>query len=78
MSKTPANNENLFPELPAESDLPENIDRRTFIIRNAVIGAAAAMTGTTAAVTTTTATITRMLVTVRYSRIESARPFECA
>jgi L-serine dehydratase len=41
-----ANNENLFPELPAESNLPENIDRRTFIIRNAVIGAAAAMTGT--------------------------------
>src|SRR5882757_7125655 len=39
-------NENLFPELPAEANLPENIDRRTFIIRNAVIGAAAAMTGT--------------------------------
>src|SRR5690242_12779538 len=39
------NNENLFPELPAEPNLPENIDRRTFIIRNAVIGAAAAMTG---------------------------------
>ena len=46
MSKTSANKDNLFPELPAESDLPENIDRRTFIIRNAVIGAAAAMTGT--------------------------------
>jgi L-serine dehydratase len=43
---TPSSNksENLFPELPA--NLPENIDRRTFIIRNAVIGAAAAMTGT--------------------------------
>jgi L-serine dehydratase len=41
-----ANNENLFPELPAESNLPANIDRRTFLIRNAVIGAAAAMTGT--------------------------------
>src|SRR5690349_355998 len=39
-------NDNLFPELPAERNLPENIDRRTFIIRNAVIGAAAAMTGT--------------------------------
>src|SRR5882757_2437130 len=39
-------NENLFPELPAEANLPENIDRRTFIMRNAVIGAAAAMTGT--------------------------------
>src|SRR6266404_6082087 len=33
-------NENLFPELPAEANLPENIDRRTFIIRTAV------MTGT--------------------------------
>ena len=40
------NNDDLFPELSAELDLPENIDRRTFIIRNAVIGAAAAMTGT--------------------------------
>jgi L-serine dehydratase len=39
-------NENMFPELPAEPNSPENIDRRTFIIRNAVIGAAAAMTGT--------------------------------
>src|SRR3954467_10883808 len=32
--------------LPADSTLSSNIDRRTFIIRNAVIGAAAAMTGT--------------------------------
>src|SRR5690349_9614044 len=40
---SPAKSDNLFPELPA--NLPENIDRRTFIIRNAVIGAAAAMTG---------------------------------
>jgi L-serine dehydratase len=46
MSKESANKDDMFPELPAESDLPENIDRRTFIIRNAVIGAAAAMTGT--------------------------------
>src|SRR5256714_9852482 len=45
-STSSANNDPLFPELPAESNLPENIDRRTFIIRNAVIGAAAAMTGT--------------------------------
>jgi len=44
-STSSANNDNLFPELPAESNLPENIDRRTFIMRNAVIGAAAAMTG---------------------------------
>ena len=39
-------NENSFPELPANQNFPENIDRRTFLIRNAVIGAAAAMTGT--------------------------------
>jgi L-serine dehydratase len=47
MSKiSSVDSENLFPELPAEPNLPENIDRRTFLIRNAVIGAAAAMTGT--------------------------------
>jgi L-serine dehydratase len=46
MSKESANKDGIFPELPSESNLPENIDRRTFIIRNAVIGAAAAMTGT--------------------------------
>src|ERR1700747_581097 len=47
MSKVTSNkNDELFPELPVESHLPENIDRRTFLIRNAVIGAAAAMTGT--------------------------------
>src|SRR6267142_50502 len=44
-STSSANNDNVFPELPAEPNLPENIDRRTFIMRNAVIGAAAAMTG---------------------------------
>ena len=44
-STSSANNDNLFPELPAEPNIPENIDRRTFIMRNAVIGAAAAMTG---------------------------------
>src|SRR5438045_5345816 len=47
MNKTSSDkNDNVFPELPAEANLPENMDRRTFIIRNAVIGAAAAMTGT--------------------------------
>jgi len=46
MSKESANKDDMFPEVPAESNLPVNIDRRTFIIRNAVIGAAAAMTGT--------------------------------
>ena len=44
--KSSDKNDNVFPEFPAELNLPENIDRRTFLIRNAVIGAAAAMTGT--------------------------------
>jgi L-serine dehydratase len=44
--KSSDENDNLFPEFSAELNLPENIDRRTFLIRNAVIGAAAAMTGT--------------------------------
>jgi len=44
MSKTSSdNNDNVFSEFSAELNLPENIDRRTFLIRNAVIGAAAAM-----------------------------------
>ena len=42
--KSSAKNDNPFPEFSAELNLPENIDRRTFLIRNAVIGAAAAMT----------------------------------
>ena len=46
MSKPSSDNDNVFPELAAESNLPENIDRRAFLIRHAVIGAAAAMTGT--------------------------------
>src|SRR5437762_5239812 len=44
--KSSDNNDNVFPEFSAELNLPANIDRRTFLIRNAVIGAAAAMTGT--------------------------------
>src|SRR5215468_9839123 len=44
--KSSDDNDNVFREFPAELGLPENIDRRTFLIRNAVIGAAAAMTGT--------------------------------
>jgi L-serine dehydratase len=32
---------------PAPADTSSNIDRRTFVIRNAVIGAAAVMTGAT-------------------------------
>jgi len=46
MNKSDNNNEQ-FPELPEIRSLDSNIDRRTFIIRNAVIGAAAVMTGTT-------------------------------
>ncbi len=42
----PTNDDGLFPELPVES-APPGIDRRAFLMRNAVIGAAAAMTGTT-------------------------------
>src|SRR6201989_1020196 len=44
--KSSDKNDNVFPEFSTELDLPENINRRTFLIRNAVIGAAAAMTGT--------------------------------
>src|SRR5262245_4343972 len=36
-----------FQELPRESEVPPGIDRRSFFMRNAVIGAAAAMTGRT-------------------------------
>jgi L-serine dehydratase len=36
--------------LPELADLPANVDRRTFMMRHAVIGAAAAMTGTTWAI----------------------------
>src|SRR6201989_1361146 len=47
MSKeTSDKNHNVFPEFSPRLNFPENIDRRTFIIRNAVIGAAAAMAGT--------------------------------
>ena len=45
--KSSDNNDNVFPEFSTELNFPENIDRRTFLIRNAVIGAAAVMTGTT-------------------------------
>ncbi|MFL5240879.1 MAG: L-serine ammonia-lyase [Gemmataceae bacterium] len=42
-----ANDDGLFPALPPESAMPTEVDRRSFLMRNAVIGAAAAMTGTT-------------------------------
>jgi len=39
------NDDNLFPSLPDTPSLPSNIDRRSFLMRNAAIGAAAVMTG---------------------------------
>jgi hypothetical protein len=42
-----ANDDGLSPASPVESDFPAGVDRRSFLMRNAVIGAAAAMTGTT-------------------------------
>ena len=44
MNTSPEHDE-LLPELPEGSALPSNIDRRSFLVRNAVIGAAAVMTG---------------------------------
>src|SRR5712672_4442103 len=46
-AQTRKNNDELMPELPEESAIPSNINRRSFIMRNAVIGAAAVMTGRT-------------------------------
>ena len=40
-----AKQDGSFPALPEESAIPSKIDRRSFIMRNAVIGAAAVMTG---------------------------------
>jgi L-serine dehydratase len=45
MKKSDNKNNELFPKLPETEPLSSNIDRRSFIIRNAVIGAAAVMTG---------------------------------
>jgi L-serine dehydratase len=42
---TSAKHDESFPALPAEPASPSPIDRRSFLIRNAVIGAAAVMTG---------------------------------
>jgi L-serine dehydratase len=41
-----ANDDELFPPVPVES-IPPGVDRRSFLMRSAVIGAAAAMTGRT-------------------------------
>src|ERR1700751_1680835 len=45
MKKPDHKNNELFPALPGLEPQSSNIDRRSFIIRNAVIGAAAVMTG---------------------------------
>jgi L-serine dehydratase len=44
---SPENDDTLSAELSTESARPSNIDRRNFLMRNAVIGAAAVMTGAT-------------------------------
>ena len=45
MNELSKNDEDLFPPLPDMPSLPSNIDRRSFLMRNAAIGAAAVMTG---------------------------------
>jgi L-serine dehydratase len=45
MSTPAAKQDGSFPALPEESAIPSTINRRSFIMRNAVIGAAAVMTG---------------------------------
>jgi L-serine dehydratase len=45
MNAPNSKNDGLFPALPAEPAVPQNVNRRSFMIRNAVIGAAAVMTG---------------------------------
>ncbi|PWU16476.1 MAG: L-serine ammonia-lyase [Verrucomicrobia bacterium] len=48
MSNTNSNDERVLSQaLPGEAALPSDINRRAFLMRNAVIGAAAVMTGTT-------------------------------
>jgi L-serine dehydratase len=44
-TSTPSRDDNLFQ--PADTSVPPGIDRRSFFMRNAVIGAAAVMTGST-------------------------------
>src|SRR5947207_9820459 len=46
MTTEPNSNDNpLASDVPVTANLPEGIDRRSFLVRNAVIGAAAVMTG---------------------------------
>ena len=44
-SPNSGNNDGLFPASAVESAAPPGVDRRSFLMRHAVIGAAAAMTG---------------------------------
>src|SRR5262245_54356089 len=44
---TSPSDDGLFPKPPDESAIPSGVDRRSFLMRNGVIGAAAALTGTT-------------------------------
>ena len=44
-TKSNPENSTQLPAVLAETEVPAGIDRRSFIIRNAVIGAAAVMTG---------------------------------
>src|SRR4029077_1110366 len=46
-TKPTANADGLLQAAPAESAISSNLDRRSFLVRNAVIGAAAVMTGRT-------------------------------
>lgn len=46
-TKPNANADSLTPVAPAEAPIPEGIDRRSFLMRNAVIGAAAVLTAKT-------------------------------
>ncbi len=45
MSTQNSADDGLFHALPSESTIPSGVDRRSFLMRNGVIGAAAAMTG---------------------------------
>ena len=45
-TQTSANDDELFRASSADSAIPSGVDRRTFLMRNAVIGSAAVMTGT--------------------------------
>ena len=44
---TSLHNDGMFETPISESAIPTGVDRRSFLVRNAVIGAAAVMTGTT-------------------------------